>query len=477
MKKLLSLLIVLALTLSIFTGILPASALTTSQLESMKDTTWRADYFYGGMTRDYIINVITNQLWDTYAADQYASTAIAPATEFEQVYNKYFVVETSMLESIRSYLSYDATAGTYTLNYPGGFGGMMPEREYVGYKSLGNNRYALYYQHVTYDILSDSVASQYPGYQTWEPITHNGYTYESGPDGYYRILSYDDYGKMHTVDLNGDVVRFISSADYTNGSSISFDKDPSQIVATHKPTAKPTAAPTAKPTAAPTKAPAVTAEPEITPEATPELTPGPVIQLEKIAETEELVIEISENCFPENVVVSIEKIEDQGKNEVLKETLGDNANKFVAFEITASSENVSVQPNGIVYITFEVPEDYDTNKTLVLYVPVEGLPEIVHSVANEDGTITAHTNHFSTYVLVESVEPVATPDFDGNNSVYWGAGSTSDEVDKDNAQSNTDKPAEEGGSGWIIAVIVIVVLAGGGAVWYFLWYKKKKVAQ
>lgn len=454
MKKPLSVFLTLLIALSLFMGILPASALSYTEYENMTNTTYRADYFYDGMSKAYIINVVSNELWNKYGKDD-EYTATVPATEFENVLNKFFVIDSSMLAAIKTELSYNASAETYTINYPGGFGGMMPERSLLGYVHNSGNRYTFYYQHVTYEFLLDDVVSQYT--DNGSGITHNGVHYEGGPDGYYRIASYDDYGKMHTVELNGDVVRFVSSADYVKADlPASFDKVPSKTVAT------PTNAPaTPKPTAspAPAKTPEATSEP--TAEPSPELTAPPVLKLETVAEAEGVVVEIQSGFFPENTVVKIEKIQDQAKNDEIKNTLGSNANKFVAYEITATSDNFAVQPGGSIHITFEFPEDYDIEKTLILYVPVEGKTEIVNSKLNENGTITAITDHLSTYVLVESVEPVPSPDFAGNNSSYW---------------ENNDQPVDKNNNGWIIAVVVIVVvLAAGGAVaWYFLYFKKKK---
>ncbi len=108
-----------------------------------------------------------------------------------------------------------------------------------------------------------------------------------------------------------------------------------------------------------------------------------------------------EGVFPAGTTFKSEKVTSGAKYEVAEKAK--NIQKFVAYDITASSNNAAVQPNGTVNVTFAVPEGFDLSKTVIYYISDDGKLELVKSsVDTKTRTITAALTHFSTYAVAET---------------------------------------------------------------------------
>lgn len=171
-----------------------------------------------------------------------------------------------------------------------------------------------------------------------------------------------------------------------------------------------------------------------------------------VAQIESAKLEAAENVFPENTVVAVEKLEITEELKVVEQAVKKVATSFVAYEITAKSDNVSVQPNGKVKATFTVPASYDMSKVAVVYVAPDGATQEVPSVVDEqNGTVTAELSHFSTYAVVESngvalnQAPSAAADGDADNSLVL----------------------------WIVIAVAAVAIIGVGVCFFVLRGKKK----
>ncbi len=180
-------------------------------------------------------------------------------------------------------------------------------------------------------------------------------------------------------------------------------------------------------------------------------------ELVTVAKTDGALIESEKDVFPEDTVVTVEEIKETEKIDSIKASLKDVSQKFVAFEITAQSQNTSVQPNGKVKATFNIPDGYDLGKIAVFYVADDGKTEkLASSVDKASKTVVAELSHFSTYVVAETEQ--------------------AEETEEDTAVSteNTQK-ADKNNSAliWIIIAAVVIVLVGGGLAFYFLVFKKK----
>lgn len=125
-------------------------------------------------------------------------------------------------------------------------------------------------------------------------------------------------------------------------------------------------------------------------------------KLVSIVENETVTLKAQENVFPENTVVTAEKVTEGENYTTAANVLKKSANKFEVYDITAKSDNVTVQPNGKVEATFDIPESFDVNSVGVVYISIKGIIEYVPSVVDkENNTVTAQLDHFSLYAVIE----------------------------------------------------------------------------
>ena len=150
----------------------------------------------------FIANEICNHVSDF--CDNGVVTATLKADDYYALLNAYFEMNDTLLDEVSddSFISYDAETDTYTLFLAGGFGGILPVREYIGYKKNGDV-YDVYYADIDYAYLSDVVDDEYkyaeelgnPDY-----IEYDGIVYEATMDGYIAILGLLDSGIKYTVE-------------------------------------------------------------------------------------------------------------------------------------------------------------------------------------------------------------------------------------------------------------------------------------
>jgi len=221
MKRLLSLILSLVFVTSLFTVGATVSAADAVET-SLKDALGILDYFYAnpGSYSGYTSH-ITNEMAKILSKelDGGAFEVYIKGDDYKALVARYFMLDNDMLNEVLAYYNeyyddydgktaYDESTDTYTIPLYGGFGGFLPEREYLGYVKNGD-RYDVYYRHITYEFLNDVMenADDYIsdlGYPA--EIEYNGNVYESSPDGYMRIKSYDDYGIKYTVEFTSDAV-------------------------------------------------------------------------------------------------------------------------------------------------------------------------------------------------------------------------------------------------------------------------------
>lgn len=196
---------------------------TKDQFDEMLDKASYADYFFGGMTRNYISYYTSSNFTDWGSFEAYTDVSIE---EVEAFLEANFAIPESLAEVVREDLGYDEAAGVYHIPYAGGFGGMMAEREYVGMVE-DNGTYRFYFAKVNYEFLPDELVDEcYDeelGYAVYE-----GNIYEAGPDGFYRIVGYESYGKVHTLEHRNGVARFLLTENYqAEDLPEAFDPEPS----------------------------------------------------------------------------------------------------------------------------------------------------------------------------------------------------------------------------------------------------------
>lgn len=132
-------------------------------------------------------------------------------------------------------------------------------------------------------------------------------------------------------------------------------------------------------------------------------------------------VNAGEGVFPYGVSLNIEKLTSGILFFNAQKAMENLCEKMTVYEITAMRNNMKVQPNGTVTVTFDIPKDYDMDKVAVFYVSPEGEAEKLKSEVDENGTFaTVKLTHFSTYVLAETKDAVvaAPKTVDGSQIVY-----------------------------------------------------------
>lgn len=377
MKKVLGILTVVLCVC--FLMAMPVSAATDPMAVKFDGALGLLDYFYD-YDYNYMIRIASDAFINWDDSDSWWKPTSVPAEEFDAVLRKHFVITDQQIEELREFGNrdysveiwddelgqvveeipfYDAETQIYTFENYGGFGGSLPPRQYLGYVNNGET-YDVYYQNITYaylrDYLPDGVdEDEYAGDLDWpEFIELEGIRFEGGPDGYYAVLSYDDFGRKYTVEMNGDIVRLISCEEYTaKDLPDAFDDKAEEDVSYDLP--------------------------------------------------ENGEVSIPENdCFAPGTVVQVEKLTGGEIYNVAVHSMEKIANKFSAFEFTAKKDDLAVQPSGKLAVTFAIPEGYSLSIAVYYMDPTGKLEELSVTVNAAERTVTVLLEHFSTYIIADS---------------------------------------------------------------------------
>lgn len=165
--------------------------------------------------------------------------------------------------------------------------------------------------------------------------------------------------------------------------------------------------------------------------------------------------ETTEGVFEKGTEIKIKEIKEKSNTyKIIQNALKDITTKFIAYDITAVLNNSLIQPNGDIKITLTVPDDFSKN-VAIYYVAEDGTNEKLESTLNENGTISANINHFSSYVICDL-------DVIGN--------SLNDEtaIQSDNNEKSTSK------SNIVIFIIVIVAICAIALIITVIILKKKR---
>ena len=377
MKKMLSVLLMIACLSLLF--VVTTNAATDPLTEKFENALFLLDHFYD-YDYNYMIRIATDEFisWDN--EDVYRNPVSVSAERFDAVLYRNFVITETQIKELRklgnrdySVEIYDEDTGdmieripffneeteTYTFRFCGGFGGSLPPREYLGYVKNGDT-YDVYYRNITYAYLSDYLPE---GVNEWEYAEELGYpstiewegmSFTETSEGYCAIRSYDDYGRKYTVEMNGNVVRIISCVDYVSGQQPDTFDDKK-------------------------------AEDEV---------------IYDIPENNK--VSIPENdCFEGNTTVKVEEIKSGSTLQTVNKAMKPVAEKYVAYEFTATKDNSAVQPNGKLAVTFVIPEGY-SDQVAVYYMAKDGKLEKLNTTVNTaQRTVTAELEHFSTYILAD----------------------------------------------------------------------------
>lgn len=351
---------------------MPVSADGDPMAKKFQEKLSLLDHFYD-YDYDYMIRIASDEfiVWDE---DSFWKPVTVSSKEFDAVLKEHFVITDSQIQELRDYANvhyqdsyydeetqqeiyydfYDPDTDTYTFQFYGGFGGSMPARSYLGYVNNGDT-YDVYYCHVTYGYLSDVLPEGTDEGDLAESldwpatIEYDGVIYEGGPEGYYTILSYDNFGRKYTVEMNGEIVRIISCVEYTEADLPDSFDDVSYDI--------------------------------------PE---GDKVEIP------------SNDCFEGNTTVKVEEIVSGDLFDAVADAMASVAEKFVAYEFTATKDNVAVQPSGKLVVVFALPDGY-SNDVTVYYLNADGNLEALQGTVNSsDRTVSVELEHFSTYILADN---------------------------------------------------------------------------
>ncbi|MEE1279872.1 MAG: hypothetical protein UHH95_03450 [Oscillospiraceae bacterium] len=159
-----------------------------------------------------------------------------------------------------------------------------------------------------------------------------------------------------------------------------------------------------------------------------------------IAQSEQVSVVAQKDVFPENTVVKIKQVSSGKSYDTADTALKATAEKFAVYDITATSENVSVQPNGTVKATFAIPENFNLDNVEVVYISDDGKVETLSSLVDKQTkTVTAELSHFSLYAVIEKIEAEVESDT-ASSEIAEPEDSSKPEESSDPAESS--KPAE-----------------------------------
>ena len=168
--------------------------------------------------------------------------------------------------------------------------------------------------------------------------------------------------------------------------------------------------------------------------------------------TTKIKLEADTTVIPSNTVLETKEVKEEKTLKVVKESLKEVSNKYVTYDITLTSNNVKIQPNGKVKISIPVPNDFDKTKLAVYRIAEDGT-KTKYDTKIDGEYATIETDHFSTYVLAENNVTInETPNTENTQKTE-----TTTKGEKDNTPKT--------GSLDIIGyVLVITVVAGIGIV-------------
>lgn len=353
-------------------------------------------YELEALNNDYFVDDEDDEVW-----------CKVPEADYEKLVAKHFVLTDTLKASLKELPQY---VDGYFCYYEGGFGDIMPEFIYQGHKVSQTGEIEVYgYKTVIHDENGDVYT---PSEDEVEGVDYI-YTKETYEDEFTGLsMTITSYMKIEgtlvaTYDIDGE-----------NCILTSFTEKPAS---------------------------AMPAADELSKEV-------------EVSGLNNIVIDYDRNVFDGTTVVVLIPIDDfEGSKELVEEALGKDANLITVFDISAISEGQEecVQPNGIVKVTFKIPEGYSDNLALY-YIGEDGTVELVKTTYNaEDRTLTAEFEHFSTFALVD-LEKDATDD---GNTPAGDDNNNSADVNKPSTGETATVPTTGDASGMMIWMSVAVLAA------------------
>lgn len=303
--------------------------------------------------------------------EEYRSPAAVPAADYEKHLYSLFEVSEKQLQELRMLSDYDEIEQVYYVNSPGGWGGLMPDREYQGYKNNGDGTYSIYYGEINYLYLPGSEDEKLEMLGWPFEYEYNGNIYEAGPEGYTCVEGILPNGRVYTAsyDVKTGTVRFISQGDYGEA-DLPEQFDSEQV---------------------------------------------PYYVAYKMRYDLGLSFGFEEGTFEYNTTVNASKHNGMEYYGGYPEGLPTTADDFLVYNI-----DFSVYPQKEYTVTFNIPEGYEVPAVYALN-ELGKFDEIESTVDKENGTITVNTINAGEFILYDNYRPdylLGDVNDDGNIDKY-----------------------------------------------------------
>lgn len=124
------------------------------------------------------------------------------------------------------------------------------------------------------------------------------------------------------------------------------------------------------------------------------------------------------NNFEAGTTVTAKEVKNGTAFDTAKKALNGVSNKYVVFDFSAVKNGATVQPKGKVKVTMSIPETLSAEGLKMFYVSDKGKKEEIKiTVDKKNKTVTAELEHFSTYVLANVSSSPKTGD--NSNVMLW----------------------------------------------------------
>ncbi len=364
MKKITAILLTVILTVTAMSIPVSAAKQTRSLDYIFDGQLGSLDYFHE-LSPSYMAFRVSRDLYELYLPDGFDEEA----NEYQypisaEIYEAYlftlFEVSDATLNAVRSEAGYNETEKTYILNFIGGFGGMLPPREYQGFKNNGDGTYSVFYATINYLYLPNSEYENAEALDWPNEYEYDGKIYENGPDGYVCIDGVLKSGRVYTVSYNEKtgIVRLIAQNNYTEADlPESFGQE---------------------------TVPAVTRY--------------------EMRHDLGVSFDICDEAMLGSAVISAAQVK---KGEVFDKAtaaMKDIADDFTVYSISAKTDDwYEVVVKAEITVTFDIPNGY--KNPAVYLVNKNGTAKLVSTADMENGRISAKTSSFGTFIVCDSLLP------------------------------------------------------------------------
>lgn len=159
-------------------------------------------------------------------------------------------------------------------------------------------------------------------------------------------------------------------------------------------------------------------------------------------------LETTTGVVPTDTKLVVEKITTGETYNTVVATLGADVDKFVLYDISLTSNNVKIQPNGKVKLAIPIPEGFDKTKLLVYRVAEDGTKTKLDVVVDNNNAII-ETDHFSSYVLGEK----ASIEDNKENNIE-------ETKPSDSKLDETPKTGNNNSTIIVLSIVIVISLAG-----------------